>query len=334
MRQLLLLSLFLSIINQIVYAQNINASDTINNLALPTGYTTSELGALPDYQVKGRGHKSLILIPGIGFDGSVYADFMESNRKHYRMFAITIPGYGKTASPPLPPNGTSYGKQVWNNGVVEGIKKLIEKEQLVKPILIANFTQGVQIAMKFAIDYQHLIGGIVLVGGPSKFIAVQNGKVAEYSLDYQIKAIDTYMAPKFYKTIRKEVFDENNYLAELYSIHKELAAELWMEPTKVPLPVMIQYLCEFFASDLTESVNKIKVPILVIRPGFSEELLNQPNIPTLNYIKPQFIDGWEKFKDRNSKLEIVDVANSGVFVWKDQPKEFNRLISNFVKKAK
>ncbi|MBL7852073.1 MAG: alpha/beta hydrolase [Cyclobacteriaceae bacterium] len=319
---------------QAALAQDTTPKDSVNNLVLPRGTMTCMLGSIPSFTMSGMGKQSMILIHGIGFDGSVFNDFPLSPLKRYRIYTVTIPGFGGTSSPPLPAAGTSYGEQVWSHGAVEGIRKLIQKENLSKPVLVGHFTMGVQLAMRFALLHPDLIGGVILIGGPSKFISVQNGKAMEYSLDFRIKAIDGYMAPKFYKTIRKEVFDENNYLPDLYSNRKELARELWIQPTKVLLPVMIQYLCEFFASDLTGDFSKTSVPALVIRPGFTRELLSQPDNPNVNYIRPQFIDGWDVLKGKNEHITIQDIEQSGVFAWKDQPEKLNQMVIDFLKRLK
>src|SRR5882757_6626597 len=82
--------------------------DSINNLVLAPGYTTTEWSAVPAYIKSGTGKQALILVPGMGFDGSVFADFMKANQKKYMMYAITIPGYGNTKAPPMPVTDTSY----------------------------------------------------------------------------------------------------------------------------------------------------------------------------------------------------------------------------------
>ncbi|MEJ0033367.1 MAG: hypothetical protein WDO15_24870 [Bacteroidota bacterium] len=67
---------------------------------------------------------ALILIPGIGFDSSVFSDFVERNKKSYTMYTVTIPGYGNTAAPAMPDSAhASYGKQYWTNSAIEDIRK-------------------------------------------------------------------------------------------------------------------------------------------------------------------------------------------------------------------
>ena len=101
----------------------------------------------------------MILVPGIGFDASIFSDFMAANINKYTMYAVTAPGYGETNAPPMPATDTSYGKQYWNKGFIKGIIKLIEKEKLEKPIVVGHFTQGAQVALRIAIDYPDKTSG-------------------------------------------------------------------------------------------------------------------------------------------------------------------------------
>lgn len=114
----------------------------VNNLLLPPKYKTTGYGEVPEYSKAGNGKQALVLIPGLGFDASVFSDFIEANKSAYTIYCITIPGFGKTHSPEQPPEGTSFGQQRWNNSVLDGICKLIDREKMEKPVIVGHFTQG------------------------------------------------------------------------------------------------------------------------------------------------------------------------------------------------
>jgi pimeloyl-ACP methyl ester carboxylesterase len=213
--------------------------------------------------------------------------------------------------------------------VLEGLRKLIEQEKLVRPIVVGHFTLGTQLALRMALNFPDKIGGVIVMGGPGKFVPVQSGKVINVPPDKRVMLTDQYMKP-FFRTVTKTYWDGNNYMLGLYSLNPEVGQQLWDQVAAVPMPVMIRYLCEFQAEDLTGQVAAIKCPVLVLRPGFKEVWLNDTQNGTLNYIKPQFIDSWDEFKSKNSSFEIKDVAESGVFTWKDQPKITYQLIREFV----
>lgn len=308
-----------------------NDSVKINNLILPPGYKCSTTGEIPQYTKTGRGKQSLILIPGLGFDKSVFDDFIKANKKKCTIYCITIPGYGNSQAPPLPPTGTSFGDQTWNKSILEGIKKLIAREQIKKPIIVGHFVQGTQLALRMAIDYPELVSGVIILGGPAKFILINNGKPVEYPLANSIKYIDKITAPNWFGTISKKDFDDGNYLPEIYSIDSSAADILWHQTASVSLPVMIHYLCEFFASDVTLETEKIKCPVLVLRPTFNEEILNKA---INNYLIPQFINSWDKVKAKNPLFQVADIPHAATFLWKDNPEAVNKQINLFINQFK
>ena len=73
--------------------KNLKVDSTQNNFALPEGYKTIELGAIPEYKKIGKGKVAMILIAGYGFDASIFDDFMKSKKSQYTMYAITLPGF-------------------------------------------------------------------------------------------------------------------------------------------------------------------------------------------------------------------------------------------------
>jgi pimeloyl-ACP methyl ester carboxylesterase len=308
--------------------QNNTGQPTTNNLVFANGYKTGVYGAIPQYIKKGRGKQTLILIAGLGFNVSVFNDFMAANSNKYTMYAVTIAGYGTTKAPPMPPAGTSYGAQYWNKGAGEGIMKLIEKKKLQKPVIAGSYVQGSQLALRLAMDYPDKIGGVITLGGPAKFIYINpGGQPMEYPLKSTVAFIDSNSAPKWFGTINKQSFDDGNYAPEVYSLDSVTGNMLWKQVALVPLPIMIRYLCEFFASDITLELDKIKCPVLVLRAAFNTGVLQKK---VNNYVKPQFIDSWGKAAAKNALLQVKDITNAGAFIWKDNPNDTYNSIDAFM----
>lgn len=310
-----------------VYSQTGTKDSVVNNLVHRPEYKTSEWGSVPEYIKAGKGKQALILIPGIGFDASVFTDFMKANKNNYTMYAITIPGYGNTKAPPMPDTSISYGEQSWNNNAIEGINKLIDKEKLDKPVIAGHFVQGVQLAVMLAIKYPHKVGGLILMGGPAKFIGVMNGKILDYPVDKMIMATDKYSGPIWFKKMKKSYFDENNFLPEIYSLDSIKAAQLWKLPASVSLPVAVRYSCEYFASDVRADFSKIKCPVLVLRAMFNKKVTESA---INSYLPPQFIDTWNDAETRNPLIKVKDIPDAATFVWKDKPAETYAAIKEFI----
>jgi pimeloyl-ACP methyl ester carboxylesterase len=329
MKTLLLTSL-LVLIYPCSYGQQVLDS-TLNNLILPQGYKPGELNAIPQYSKSGKGKTTLILIPGFGFDKSVFDDFVKANRKLYTMYAITIPGYGNTQSPPVPSQGTSFGECSWNMSALQGIVKLMDQEKIDKPIVVGHFVQGTQLAFQLAIRYPDKVAGVVSLAGPTRFILIQNGKPSIYGLKSRIAYADSVMGPKFYKWVTKSFWDQNNYIREMYSFNSKTADLLWNQSAAVPLPIMARYLIEFQVTDVTLEVGKIKCPVLVLRPGFRQDWLDDTQNGSFNFIKPQFIDEWDKMREKNQLIHIKDIPESAAFLWKDQPEKTYQHLKDFVK---
>lgn len=319
--------LFLLLFASVAYPQTGTKDTTVNNLVHASGYKTSEWNVIPEYIKAGKGKQTLILIPGMGFDASVFTDFIEVNKNNFTMYAITIPGYGNTKAPPMPDTSVSYGEQSWNNSAIEGISKLIEKEKLIKPVIVGHFVQGVQLAVRLAVKYPDKVGGLILMGGPAKFIGLMNGKVLDYTVDKMIIATDKYSGPIWFKKMKKSYFDENNFLPEIYSLDKTKAALLWKQPSTVSLPVAIRYSCEYFAIDVRAEFDKIKCPVLVLRAMFNKQVLEST---TNSYLPPQFIDSWNDASTRNPLIKVKDIPDAATFVWKDKPIEVYNEIKTFI----
>lgn len=179
-----------------------------------------------------------------------------------------------------------------------------------------------------AIQHPDQTGGVIILGGAAKFISVIHGKPVEYPLEGTIHYTDSVIAPVWFKTMSKKSFDDGNYLPEIYSLNNRIAHQLWKQTASVPVPVMVHYACEFFASDVTLELSKIKCPVLVLRAMFNDAVLKNP---INNYVQPQFIDAWNKAAAMNSLFTVIDVPEAAACVWKDKPAEVYSEINLFIK---
>lgn len=321
---------FLSMITDIQYgfAQfRPEVDSTVNNLMHTPGYKTGLLGDLGAVKKYGNGKHSLILIPGLGFDGSVFDDFMEANKNLYTMYAVTIAGFGKTAAPPMPSEGTSYGEQTWSKATVDGLARLMDKEKMVKPVVVGHFVQGTQIALRLAEDYPDKVGGVIILGGPAKFIVAMNGRVKDFPLDTMVAYTDRVTGPKWFKHMTRKFYNENNIKSEIHSLDSVRGLELWRQSSFIALPVLVRYVCEYFACDVKVRFSEIRCPVLVMRPTFNEKILADP---VNNYVKPQYIDSWGDAPSKNPLIQIKDIRDAATCVWKDQPDTVYLEIKKFV----
>jgi len=141
---------------------------TLNNLVDPPGYKTAKLGTLGEVVRAGTGNQGMILIPGLGFGGSIFDEFMQGFLGQYRMYAVTLPGFGGTSAPPCPGEKTSFGLQTWTNAALGAIEKLMEEEKIQNPIIVGHWLGGTQIALRLALKHPDKIKAVVLLAGSGR----------------------------------------------------------------------------------------------------------------------------------------------------------------------
>lgn len=244
------------------------------------------------------------------------------------MYVITLPGFGETRALPMPERGASYGDQTWHRSVCRGINRLIEREKIDRPVLVGHFITGTQIAMRMALDYPDKLEQVIILGGSAKMMARLQGKLVDQPLKEMIRGTDTYWGPQWFKHMIKKSYDDGNFSSDVYSARETTAKALWKQVATTPMPVAVRYSCEYFASDVIAEIESVKCSILVIRPMFTEKFWkNQMNS---SWVQPQFIESWNVAQVKKPSIKIVDIPDSGVFVWKDRPDEVNKAIKEFV----
>lgn len=295
---------------------------TLNNLVHPKGYETAPPNTFGHVEKRGTGPVPMVLIPGGGFSWSVFEPFMKNHDKDYTMYAVTLAGMGGTKAPPMPPEGTSYGEQTWIRGGLRALLDLIAKEKLDRPVVGGHFLEGSQIGLRVAIDHPELVRGVILFAGT----AVMTLPNMSPSLEERIRYQDERMAPNWFKTVTLETWNDNNFPPRSYSLDPERGAHLFDQVSHGPLPVYIRYLLEFWASDVSLEFGDIAAPVLVLTPGFPEQMLEDEATKWLRYY---FLDTWNGV-EKNPLLERRTIEDAAIFVWLDQPELVEKEVARFV----
>lgn len=294
----------------------------LNNLVHAAGYETCQPGTLDAVEEVGTGKRTMILIAGAGFGGNVFKSMVEPRKDEFRMFLVTLPGFGGTAAPPMPEAGTSYAEQTWTNGAVDAVVELIQAEDLKRPTIVVHWYVATQVGLRLALDYPHLVGGVVVISG------VPKSPFPATSLEESVKFIDSQLAPQWFKTVTRDTWDDNNFLPGDYARHPVRALQLWRQAANAPMPVWIRYLCESWAQDITLELDQIKVPTLVIKPGFDKDHWAPPG---QNYLKTACVDNWDGDFAANESITLKRIDDARVFIMDDQPEELDKLLTDFLK---
>jgi pimeloyl-ACP methyl ester carboxylesterase len=197
--------------------------------------------------------------------------------------------------------------------------RVIETERLHKPIVIGHFIVGTQVAIGLAVRRPDLVGGVVIVGGePMRYLPSRRDSTGKTPMprDERARGMDEFFGPRWFKTVTKKSFDLNNYAAAQYSRDSVRARALWQMSSDVPLPVMVRYLSEYMASDLSDDFAKLASPVHVLVPELSPEILSDPKQA---YAKTLFIDAWQTARRANPSIVLRRVPNAHVFITEDQP---------------
>lgn len=106
------------------------------------------------YQEKGEG-EPLLLLHGNGEDGTYFVNQMAYFSDKYRVIAVDTRGHGKS------PRGTAPFTM---EQFAADLHKLMDKLQIQKAIIL-GFSDGANIAMKFALKYPNRVKALILNGG-------------------------------------------------------------------------------------------------------------------------------------------------------------------------
>jgi pimeloyl-ACP methyl ester carboxylesterase len=124
----------------------------------------------------GRGSIPMILMPCLGCDWRAFDEFMARNATRYRMFAVTWPGMRST---PLPAVSRSWDRTpLWDN-LVAAIRKLIEEENLSKPVIVGQCGDGDRFARLRRGRGMGSVEHTRTDGAPSRFLPRHVDDVAE-----------------------------------------------------------------------------------------------------------------------------------------------------------
>lgn len=300
---------------------------SLNNLVDPVGYKTGTLGELGRVDKMGTGRQAMILIPGMGMGGGVFKDFMEANKDKYTMYAVTLPGIDGTPAPPLPPESVSFGQTPWTNGAFTAIEKLIENEKIERPILVGNWMTGTQLALRLALKYPDKIKAVIIPSGYACMVMTDTSVYKPHPpLETRIAGIDKYMIPRWFKTVTRDTWDDNNYMPHDYAVNPIMGLRIWREAAEPALHVWVRYLNEFYCQDIAQQLDSLTVPTLLLYPGL-EGLYSDPN---QNYMYASCHTSWASSAPNHKLITSVTIPNSRICMWIDQPEKFNDEMSKFL----
>ncbi|MDE5717596.1 MAG: alpha/beta hydrolase [Lachnospiraceae bacterium] len=106
------------------------------------------------YQEQGEG-EPLFLLHGNGEDGTYFVNQLSFFSNRYRMIAVDTRGHGKSPRETAPLTMEQFAVD---------LKKLMDRLQISGAVIL-GFSDGANIAMKFALKYPDRVKALILNGG-------------------------------------------------------------------------------------------------------------------------------------------------------------------------
>ena len=300
-----------------------------NNLEFPANYKTLPHEQLPVVRRLGRGKQGIILIPGMYSGTRSFDGFIAQNQSRYQLYVLTPPGINGTLPRPMPAKGPRLGELIWTRLLERDILNLIRRERMRKPVIVAERQPGSLAAIELGLQHPEEIGGVILTG--TNLLAFTPSpkdptRRTPATLAERVEGIEEGLAAKWFKYVTPETWLSNDYRPEWFSSDASRGQKAWEESEAAPLEVKIRYICEFWASNLTEDFNKLQVPVLVVVPGFDEKFLADS---TNNFLKASFLDAWDTAPPKPT-LEIVKIPGARLLALENESKSADDALARFM----
>ncbi len=300
-----------------------------DNFNFPTGYKTLPDEQPPPITKRGHGKQTFVLIPGVYSGLSSFDQFIARNESRYTFYVLTPPGINGTPARAMPAGGLKLGERPWTRLLERDIRNLIKTKKLKNPVIMTDSHPGSTAAVELAIEDPADIGGVVIVGtNLVQFLVSPKDSTRRTPVrhDERVDLVEDGWASQWFKFVTPETWNSNDMRPEMLSSDVSRGQKAVEEIEKAPLEVKIRYLCEFWASDVTIDFDKLKVPILVLAPGFDEKYLADP---ANTFAKVAYVDLWDTLIPKNQNVEVVKVPNARLMVLDDQPARSDEAIARF-----
>lgn len=329
--------------------------DTVDNLQHRPGTRTAPLGTLGHVERRGTGPVPVILIPGASFGWEIWEAFMERNADRYTMWAITPPGYDGTDPPPMPP-ADDFTNRVWSDAVVGAIAELIDREDLVRPVVVGHHLMGDYYALRVGLELGDRVGGVaILAGGAARPVPpnLRADPTQPATTEERIRWVHETRVP-FFQTVTDSVWRNGTYAADALSHDPDVGRDLFERQISTPLPIQIRYFLEYLTDDLRPRLAEMKPPVLALFAAMDVDDVVSENRDALVQRfgsveaakdsllarfggEEAFINArnpWAGMEAPPPNVTTVPVEETGIFMMHDQAELVDRNLSAWVARVR
>lgn len=244
------------------------------------------------YECYGEG-QPVLLVHGAGQDTASWRYNIPHFARTRRVFAIDLPGHGKSEVLLPPINQTSeYARFVW---------MFIRELGLDRPVLMGH-SMGAGICMTVALEHGDSLGGIVPVDGAERVVGVFDHDIHQAYLDSPTD-LKLEMTMESFRSLCSKATPAGRVeeiVQDLLRIHPKVTAA----DTQA-----------FNSFDISADIHRIAVPVLLI--SGSDDFL----------VTPEMV---ERTGKKMKQSEVVVLEGVGHFPHTEAPERFNREVDRFL----
>jgi pimeloyl-ACP methyl ester carboxylesterase len=195
---------------------------------------------------------------------------------------------------------------------------------------MAHWALATQIALQLALEHPDRVDAVILIGGVLKSYYESTPAMLAWTPEQRVRFADG-MGQRWFRTVTRWTWDDNNFMSYDYAINPRRALWLWREAQGPSLPVWIRYLLEFYSIDPAARLKDLRVRTLVVQPGFDDPAFYIE--PGMNYMRNLTLDSWRGAESLSDRLSFVRIAGARLFIMHDRPAELDGAIARFLERS-
>ncbi|MGP1347087.1 MAG: alpha/beta fold hydrolase [Phycisphaerales bacterium] len=209
------------------------------------------------WDIVGDGAITVVCIPGLSCDGTVFDDFTRPRGDRFTFHALTLPGMAGTTPPPGVEQVNFVGTP-WMDNAVRAIAHYIQSNNLDRPLVMGH-AMGGTIAFRLATEHPDLISGVVSLDGKP---AMPINRVMT-DAERHTFIMGTY-AGRLHSQTEDEWFRSTDMMANMFTLNEVRNQELAGMFRSTAHPIARRYMIEFVIRDETEEMSRSQIPTLLI----------------------------------------------------------------------
>ena len=287
---------------------------------------------------RGRGRDTLMLIAGLGSDAAPsYASFITRHESKYRLVLVTLPGIGKAPALPWPAQ-YDVSARPWLTAIERALSELIDKEP--RPVVVIGPSSAGYFAALLALDRPAKVRAAVLldalVASPMRSVTDPDAPVA--FADRLARSRGRSPAPQFFPIgavpdaaeVRRLLDNPvaghptvQNWMG--FAVRDDARSRQWSFDalTTGYFPVGIRAGAELQATDLTDDMKALSVPMLAIGAHHDDGSPAQGTPTTAQWRELQL--RWPSIP-----LQVATFNDTRSFITEDRPVELDRALDDFL----